>query len=793
MFSIRWRKVLRDLTVNKLRTALVVLSIAAGVFGIGMVEGTGEATVKSLNAAYAATNPASAVIYADGIDDALVDAIRRQPGVAAALGRRSLTVRAEVEPGVQRRLTLYAYGDLGDIAIDRIAIEQGRWPPRIREVVLERASLRYLATTLNDSIQIELPDQRRRALRVAGSIYQMANIPPFWANNATGFISLATLEALGYSGSYNELQIIVPDARTKDDVERVANRVRDTLEKVGVAVQWAEVREPGKHWASDNFNAMGALLNVLSIVTLLLSALLVINTISALVLQQQRQIGVMKAIGAHSGQIVRLYLGTTLIYSLLALLIAIPLGSLGGAGMGGFTTNMLNLDAANTSVSVTALRRQVLAGLAVPLIAALYPIYIGTRISVRAALDAYGLGRGRFGQARIDRRIEQVRGLARPLLLSLRNTFRRKGRLALTLATLTLAGATFISVLTVRDSLRRTMEDALRYWAYDIELNLDRDYRIEQIEREAQQVPGVVDTEVWGFQGAQRVRADQSESGNLLLVSLPATTQMLKPQLLAGRWLLPSDENAAVINSEVVKLEADLQVGQSIVLTIGGRESTWHVVGLVRGLLTAPIVYTNQPYAERILGNVGRGTRLNVVANQHDAAAQQAVNQALRAHFEEIGLRVGSSDTTQEQRVRIIAQFDVIVVFLLVMAILLAFVGGLGLMGTMSINVIERRREIGVLRAIGAGSSALVQIVMIEGVLIGLISWVLGLALALPASVVLTRVVGEAFLRQPVSYQFSFVGVLVWLGLAALLAALASLLPARSATRVSVREVLAYE
>jgi putative ABC transport system permease protein len=127
------------------------------------------------------------------------------------------------------------------------------------------------------------------------------------------------------------------------------------------------------------------------------------------------------------------------------------------------------------------------------------------------------------------------------------------------------------------------------------------------------------------------------------------------------------------------------------------------------------------------------------------------------------------------------------------MALLLAFVGGLGLMGTMSINVLERTREIGVMRAIGASTPAILQIVIVEGMLVGFLSWVCGTVVALPLGKLMSDAVGVSFLRAPLSYTFSLQGALLWLGAVLVLAALASLWPARNAARLSVREVLAYE
>ncbi|MCA9974562.1 MAG: FtsX-like permease family protein [Anaerolineales bacterium] len=127
------------------------------------------------------------------------------------------------------------------------------------------------------------------------------------------------------------------------------------------------------------------------------------------------------------------------------------------------------------------------------------------------------------------------------------------------------------------------------------------------------------------------------------------------------------------------------------------------------------------------------------------------------------------------------------------MAILLAVVGGLGLTTTMSINILERIREIGVLRAIGASDGAVQQIVLAEGIVIGLLSWVVGSLLSLPASRIMSQQVGMALLGFPLNYSFALGGTMMWLVIIIFLAAAASLGPARSASRLTIREVLAYE
>ena len=161
--------------------------------------------------------------------------------------------------------------------------------------------------------------------------------------------------------------------------------------------------------------------------------------------------------------------------------------------------------------------------------------------------------------------------------------------------------------------------------------------------------------------------------------------------------------------------------------------------------------------------------------------------------MKKIGLRVNFLQTTQELKDMILAQFNVLVTFLLIMAALLGIVGALGLAGTMSINVVERTREIGVMRAVGAGNRDILQLVMVEGVMIGCLSWAMGLVLSVPVSKFMSDQVGILFIQAPLTFRFSLFGALLWLTVILVMSALATWWPARNASKISVRESLTYE
>ena len=173
--------------------------------------------------------------------------------------------------------------------------------------------------------------------------------------------------------------------------------------------------------------------------------------------------------------------------------------------------------------------------------------------------------------------------------------------------------------------------------------------------------------------------------------------------------------------------------------------------------------------------------------------AVEALSNELERHLEAQGVKIGTVSSMQSERTEAEAIFNSVVALLLVMAFLLALVGGLGLMGTMSINVLERTREIGVLRAIGAPNRGVAAVFIREGIAIGLLSWILGALLAIPMSRALNAAAGGAMMGMPLSYSYSMPGLWIWLAAVVMLSAFASYLPARNATRLTVREVLAYE
>ncbi|HSM58689.1 MAG TPA: FtsX-like permease family protein, partial [Candidatus Sulfomarinibacteraceae bacterium] len=721
----------------------------------------------------------------------------RTPGVAAASASFSVGVQVEGHDGRWQDLTITARPGWHVLPVNQIWPQQGAWPPPAGSIVLERNALPLLGAQIGDTVRVDLGDGRLRDVQIAGTVHDINSPPARFVDQLSGYAGFDTLARWGYGRQFNSLLLTAADQQaSRAGVETVAQAVQDKIEKAGGRVFSRWVPEPGQTPVQTILDALFVILGVLGALSLLLSGFLVVNTVNATLAQQTRQVGVMKAIGARSRQIMGLYFGMALVYGLLALLIGLPLGLLGALGLARFAAGFLNFDVAGPGFAPQVLAMQIAVALLLPLLASAIPVWLGARITVREAMASYGLGKGRFGRGPVDHLlllVQRALPLRRPLVISLRNTFRRKGRLALTMITLTLGGAIFVGVFSVRDSLYNTLALANRYDNFDVAVELSRPYRTQQIEAAALDVPGVVTVETWGSGGALRLRPNGSESDRIRVRAPEAGTQMIQPRLLAGRWLLPDDQSAVVLNSSVLDDEPDLRVGDTVTLRLAGKESDWTVVGIVQSILTQPTAYVNYPFFAQYTGATGRANFARVATEQHSPAAQAAAAAALQTHLEEAGFQVSRVETKFQRQESIRLQFDILITFLLVMALLIAAVGGMGLMGTMSINVLERTREIGVMRAIGAATGSIMQIVIVEGVLIGLISWTQGVLLGWPIGRLMSDRIGLAFVDSPLEFQYSINGALLWLAAALLISAIASFWPAHNAASLSVREVLAYE
>ncbi len=796
MIRTRWNKVLLDLWGNRGRTLVVAMAIAVGVYAVGVIIDVQELLLREHGSDQAEALMATATVGTTPFGDDLAERVAQMENVAAAEGRHTAAVYAYDQRGARKDLQITAVPDFLIMNVDRLTPLAGAWPPRTNEIILERLALDYLDLAIGDELLVELPQGGTKQLRVAGSGYDAQQFSPEVTNQATGYVTPDTMRRLGYGDQYTEMRIRLPEAlEDEDDIRLAVEAVEEQIERAGRPILSSTITPEGPQTAI--IDTVIFILSSFGLIILLLSGFLVVNAISALITQQLQQIGIMKLIGASRLQIMGMYFLTVLAYGAIAVAIGIPLSAVTAKLlMTEIVVDLLNVQPESLAVSPPIIAAQIVMGLALPLMAGLLPVLNGTRITTQNALNDTGMQASVNDKGiteRILAQVQRIRPLQRPYLLSIRNTLRHKGRLLQTLLVLIIGTALFISVLSVNRSVNATLDSFLRHHQYDVSLGMARPYRMEAMERVAQGIPGVIDVESWSLDAAKRLRPDGTESNFFRVYAVPPQTTLIEPQMDRGGWLDESVPNGVAVNSDLLDKEADIRLGDTLRLDIGGWEVDAPVLGIIRTDSQGPAIYMNYEDYAYLTRTPGLATHVQIVAGGHDSDAQDALRQRLFQAYETAGFEVSSTRTAKQINDQNELMFTIIVAFLILMALLLAAVGGLGLTTTMSINILERIREIGVLRAVGASNVSVRQIVLAEGVVIGMLSWLIGTLLSLPISAFLSDQVGLALLNVPLTYQYSLPAAVSWFFALMAIAVAASLGPARNAVRLTVREVLAYE
>jgi len=791
-------KIWFDLWENKGRTLRVVAIIAIGAFAVGTVLGGKEFILKDMGRNWQASNPATIGLFVDPpVDDLMIDTLENLRGIDTVIGWQQKTIKWRPDADTPwEPAFLVALDDYQDQSIRKVILDSGDWPDRKLMGVQRGRDL-----GIGDQVEIDTGD-KTYSIEFNGVLYNAAHPPPFVVPDPMFFTTRERFAQLTGEKNYGLVLATIPNY-SQERVLAVADLIQHELEKQDVEVRAAipapggfvtRTSHPDRFIAQDALDGVFLILTIMSVATFILGLFLVYNTINAVISQQINQIGIMKAIGASYGEIILVYMCIVFVYALLALLVAVPLGALGAHGLRLGMIGRIQMTPGPFEISTTAVTVQVVIALLSPLVIALIPIISGARITVREAVSTYGLG-GVSGL--LDKALAKLQFLPRILALTLSNTFRNKKRVAFTQITLVGAGVIFMVVVSTRVSLIYTFSDILfSIFNVNVMLDLQDAERIEEIETISLSLPEVEAVEVWGTaRGKARImgQPEANDDNEINLRGLPVPTEAYRPQMRAGRWLQPDDTYAMVLNQAVAD-EIGVEVGDWITVDIPTkRESNWEIVGLVFEPLDQESALVPRPTLLREIRQVGRGTAIKVKTKHNDAASEFNTAIALRELYEGNGYDVIASrmDTTHRVTELRVGQISILMALLSGMAIMIAVVGAVALSGTLSINVLERTREIGVMRAIGASSTAILVQFIGEGLILGWLSWLIAIPLSIPAGQLVIGTLSQ-LLNTELIYRFSETGVWYWFGVVTILAAVASWFPANKAAQTSVRESLMY-
>jgi putative ABC transport system permease protein len=775
------RKVAADLWAARGRAALVILAMTTGLIAVVCVASTNAILGRELRRSFAAITPASAVLRTARFDAALLDDVRRVPGVALADGGRSLLARAGAA-GDPRTVLLFAPASFGSQRVNRLRPQTGAWPPAPNTVLLERAAVRVAALGVGAPLAVRVDARPPVSLAVAGTVHDFSQAPAWQEGVVYGYVDTATMARLTGTHGLTEIRLVADRPADVRRIRDVAARVASLLAERGVRVRDVEIPTPGAHPHQGQMDALLGMQQAFGAFALLLAGALVVVLLDAMLAQHRPQIGAMKAIGGSRRAIGGMYVLWIVALAGAAEALALPAGLAAGRAYARFIAEMLNFDVADDRVPWPVLLALVAAGAALPLLVAVAPILRAVAVTTREALSDAPVARLRAGRSAGDSR-------ARLIALGVANAVRVRGRFALVASTVALGAALCLAALDVGRSFQGTLAVTVASLGYDVAFATGDGIAPDSVAALVRALPDVASVET-----AVRVRSVLADARAADLTAFgvrsgPSGTPPPALELQTGRWL-GSDGRDVVANHVWARDHPEYAVGDSVSLRVGGDSTRWRLVGVARELMSGPTLYAPAAALDAAARGAARTTIVHVVSTRHDPATVRplmaAIDRALDARGVVASGLASLRDTQRHREDHVL----VITRFLVALAGACLVVGGLGLATVLGVGVVERSREIGVMRALGASRAQLFAIVLAEGGWIALVGWLGGVALSVPAAALVGRVFGRTMLGTPLDLYLSAGAVPALAAVTAAVALVASAAPAWRAATTPPRALL---
>jgi putative ABC transport system permease protein len=785
-----FRKAFRDVTQRRVRSLLTIGAIAIGVAGIVAIVSTAQNLTRAQADAYRNASQADITFWVWDAPPKTARALEDIPNIAAAELRSNYFTKCKWN-GEYR--DVYVWGlNFADARINQIRLLDRA--PKPGEFVAEVTVRDLFPAQIGDAFACRARDGSTLTLTLAG-FAQSPNYPSaIILDSATVYANPDDVAKLLDVSGANQVLLKVRDLAQARDTARDAARL---LDRRDVSRGSPTIRDPENYLGKRELDALFVLLSVFSIVGLVTSGFLVANTLAAMTAEQVGEIGIVKAIGGTRAQVIAIYLIAALLYGSAGTMGGTILGALGSWRLLAYIGALLNLDSGFT-IAPEGVALGAAVGIGVTLIGGLVPTLSGTAIRVKDALEAYGIT-SPYGRGRVDRLAQKIVALPPLSAMSLRNLARRKARSAITMLVIAVAVAASLAAQSASASVDAAIDGLFQTYYADAWAWFDQ-WVGANFAAHLRAAEGVTATEVWSYGDAWVGTLTATDTASLRsapvrarLWGVPANTTMYIPRLVAGRWYR-ADENDAVVISTDLAQERRLRVGDSIEIEIAETRRDFRVVGIVidnsifLGSTVAGKVFVDETIVERMQNRLGWAIFFALRFDAHDPATVEKRLGELQTKFKQYKMGTGSA----YREVRGAKEQTRILTFALyAMSLIIGLIGALGVLNTLTLNVLERRREIGVLRSIGAADANLVQVFLTEGLALGLGGWVVGVCAGYPLGQFLLSLIKSVLFQ--IDYIFSPQMIFASLLFALALATLASLVPALGAARLRVGQVLRYE
>ncbi|MEX2315096.1 MAG: FtsX-like permease family protein, partial [Thermomicrobiales bacterium] len=719
--------------------------------------------------------------FANGMSPTTADLIERQPNVVAAETRSVTFTRFDTGSGWEN-VRLVGLESFDAMRLDLVEVVEGRFPQR-GEIAFDESTRELTPVAIGSVVAVrESPADPLAYATVVGFTRSPATLGAGLMNRATAYVPAITVRELTGRTSDNYLLVRVEDqsraSQTASDISRL-------LSKRGVSISSFDVRDPDAFVGSQELRTLLLLLGIFSWLGAALSSVLVANTLAAVMSEEMAQIGIIKSVGGRRWQIVLTYLIYGSVLGAAGTLLGWLAGLVIGREITGYLTRLTGLQQPPFGVAVREIGLALLVGALVTLTASLLPVLVNANARVASLLRSPGV-RNEFAGRRILRVTGPLTSVSVAVAVGMRNAMRRPRRTLATILVVTVAVAAFVATQALSRSVSETVDELYALYGADGWVSFQRPVDVG-FASVLEQDPWITHVEAWtsasGAIGSTRTD----------IWGMPTDDPLYSYRLVEGSWVTRSNPPSAVLTTNLAG-SIDAEVGDWRELDIGVSRETVQIVGIVDDSST----YLGNAATGKVFMHIDDVNRLRSLGRQADLFAYQltasdpeSVDRALAAIEErtrEYGPVTYSSYSDQQSSRQAIG---VLTLMLNVMVIVVAVVGVSGIANTLLISIAERRREFGVLRAIGAGTRHIVVVLVSEGVMLALLGLIAGTLVGYPLARVLVNVTSAELFE--LSFHLSPVSVAATFVVALLTVAAVSAVPGLVASRIRPIQVLRYE
>lgn len=775
------KKAIRDVTRRRLRTGLTVIGIAIGVTGLTAISMASGQFTTGLNRLNDTTGQPDIQFLTAPTTAPVAASLSGQPNVRTAAAETFASTRWAIRSG-HEPLAITGLSSFEDLPFQRFAITEGTQPGP-GQILMESSDTTVAPFRVGDTITLQVGTDTRR-LVVSGLARTPGVASPAFNRRASGYMRQSDLQSLMHIDGSNLVLVRLHDYGQRAATARQLGQV---LQSQDVVVLQSAVGRDVSGGSSSTLTGIFTIMQALSVLALLLSVFLLLSTVSTLVAEQVPVMGTMKAIGARRGQVLRSYLTGVTLYGVAGTAVGLALGLVLGDLLYRYFAVNLGMDPSAIQVDPSLFAVAVVVGIGIPLAAAAVPVALGTRVTVKQALSGYGLasggpGRGRAWGAAVR---AAVGFLPQTIQVGLRGLFRRRTRALLTVSALAVTGAAFLAVQTTTTSWNAALGDV--FSGYDVYANLDNPQAYGSVQPALSSVPGVSRMEPVSETFVK------TRWGQALLSGVSSDPVLYQRHVVAGRWITDADRNAALISQDAAQ-KSGLKVGDTIDFHTDLNSAHWRIVGIAKDL-------DNPTGAGVIITTRARANAFNGLPPDYFQALLVRSTSSRQADIDTLARRLDETlgGTPAQATVMTTGQlvqgnqstFLILDALFYAVVGIVALVGGIGLFNALAMGVLERRREIGILRSMGATGRRVAQVFWAEGVGLGLIAWLVAVAIGIPAAYGFLQFVGAVLLAVP--FVFSPVSILAMLVFIVAVASVATVGPVWSASRMRIAETLRYE